>query len=53
MALMFAVASVSAQDQDRDQIRLQDHLLLKDGKMYRITDQDQTELKEQQIFVIF
>lgn len=44
---MFAIVSILAQDQDRDQIRLQDHLMLKDGKVDQVRDQDQIQLKDQ------
>ena len=43
----FLVTAIQVVAQDRDQIRLQEHLMLIDGKMYQVRDQDKTELKDQ------
>lgn len=42
--MMFAVSLLA---QDRDQTRLQEHLMMQDGKMYQIKDQEQIQLQEQ------
>ena len=49
VAVLTATFMVSAQDkqQDRDQVQLQEHLMLKDGIMYQMKGQDQIQLKQQ------
>jgi hypothetical protein len=44
--LAAVVAVLPSLAQDRDQTRLQDHLMLKDGKMIQIRDQEQVQLQE-------
>jgi hypothetical protein len=45
VAIMMATVSMPAQSQD--QIRLQEHLMLKDGKMFQVRDQEQIQLNQQ------
>lgn len=49
VAVLTATFMMSAQDkqQDRDQVQLQEHLMLKDGIMYQMKGQDQIQLKQQ------
>ena len=42
--MLSLIPAVSGQDQNRDQDRVQEHLMLKDGKMYRVNEQKQTQL---------
>ncbi len=47
-ALLFSgMGFISAQDQDRDRMRDQDHLMYQDGVVYQVHDQDRIQLKEQ------
>jgi len=49
MLIMLITISLPAQDtqQDRDQTRLQEHLMFQDGKMYQIRNQEQIQLQTQ------
>src|SRR5690606_15198891 len=46
LLLLMTVFSLAAQDQDRDQARLQDRVILKDGKVLLIRDRDQVQLRD-------
>ena len=41
------LAAILRPAQGQDQTRLQEHLMLKDGKMYQVIDQEQIQMNQQ------